>query len=217
MTKSIALVLAACALLANLKNTCAFLHTHPSSPSLLISGKCRASSEGLCMTSPVTRRDAVLRGLSGFGTLSVMGGVPIALAERSPSAFNTAYGRYVGRIERGLKYFEGPLQTAVKDGKWDEVRDAIAPKGEIDRLFAPLGIFATTYSDSVINEETTDMRNDIRLFKVCMEKLDEAAQKKDLEGAVLAYKRGRTALGMYVDVANKGMPRSLDKIEPSMQ
>ncbi|CAM9766218.1 unnamed protein product [Ectocarpus sp. 8 AP-2014] len=177
---------------------------------------------------------------AGAGVLSLAGacGSPLpALADNALAATKKSYFRYVPRILDAMAWYEGDLQKAIAEEDWPKVlayfevintarSDSSRPamyqssSSRMQReLFSPLSVWAQSMSIKGTGRLRALLSQEEKLEQA-MASLEKAASGKSLkegesqgQAAKAAWEAGRDAIQEYVEVANKGMVRSLRKID----
>ncbi|CAM9516248.1 unnamed protein product [Ectocarpus sp. 13 AM-2016] len=177
---------------------------------------------------------------AGAGVLSLAGacGSPLpAFADNALAATKKSYFRYVPRILDAMAWYAGDLQKAIAEEDWPEVlayfevvntarSDSSRPamyqssSSRMQReLFSPLSVWAQSMSIKGTGQLRALLSQEEKLEQA-MASLEKAASGKGLkegesqgQAAKAAWEAGRDALQEYVEVANKGMVRSLRKID----
>ena len=159
------------------------------------------------------------------GSAAALVGLPAATwAESTSVTRQQAYSRYVPRIERGRDYWATGLKKAILAGDWATIQADLEPKGSIDRIFGPMGLWSSSMSGKTISEKTYNMNAAIDDLREACRILKSAADGqeaggggffgfgggKKIEGkvrtamAVDAYKKGVRAINKYIEIGNAG-------------
>ena len=105
-----------------------------------------------------TRRELLASAITAGSSLSVLSGLPAAVfAESTLITRQQAYTRYVPRIERGRDYWATGLKKLIIAQDWKSISAAVDKKGSIDRIFGPMGLFASSFSSKTISDKTLAM------------------------------------------------------------
>ncbi|CAM9213410.1 unnamed protein product [Ectocarpus sp. 12 AP-2014] len=178
---------------------------------------------------------------AGAGVLSLAGacGSPLpAFADNALAATKKSYFRYVPRILDAMAWYTGDLQKAIAEEDWPKVlayfevvntarSDSSRPamyqssSSRMQReLFSPLSVWAQSMSIKGTGAKLRALLSQEENLEQAMASLEKAASGKGLkegesqgQAAKAAWEAGRDALQEYVEVANKGMVRSLRKID----
>ncbi|CAM9624742.1 unnamed protein product [Scytosiphon promiscuus] len=177
-------------------------------------------------------------GAGVFSLAGALGSPPPALADNALIATKQSYFRYVPRILDAMAWYEGDLQSAVVAEDWPKVlsyfevvstarADSSRPamyqssSSRMQReLFSPLSVWAQSMSIKGTGAKLRSLLAQEELLEKAMARLEKAASgnglkegESQVEVAKGAWDAGRDSLQEYVDVANKGMVRSLRKID----
>ncbi|CBN74699.1 expressed unknown protein [Ectocarpus siliculosus] len=137
-----------------------------------------------------------------------------------------------------MAWYEGDLQKAIAEEDWPKVlayfevvntarSDSSRPamyqssSSRMQReLFSPLSVWAQSMSIKGTGAKLRALLSQEEKLEQAMASLEKAASGKSLkegesqgQAAKAAWEAGRDALQEYVEVANKGMVRSLRKID----
>ncbi|CAM9276315.1 unnamed protein product, partial [Pylaiella littoralis] len=196
------------------------------------------SCGGVSRSEVLMQLGRVAAGSGVFTLAGVIGSPAPAPADNALAATKQSYFRYVPRILEAMEWYQGDLQKAVVAEDWPKVlayfevvntagADSSRPtmyqssSSRMQReLFRPLSVWAQSMSIKGTGPKLRALLAQEELLEKSMARLEKAANGKGLkEGesqaqeAAAAWRTGRDALQEYVDVANKGMVRSLRKID----
>ena len=92
-----------------------------------------------------------------------------APAESTLVTRQSAYTRYVPRIERGRDFWATKLRKDIASGDWKSIQKELVPVGKKDKggaikkVFGPMGLWASSWSSKVISDKTIAMNAAIGL------------------------------------------------------
>ena len=144
------------------------------------------------------------------------------MAEQTLVTRQQAYSRYVPRIERGRDYWATGVKKAIGSSDWPLLVKAIDKKGSIDRIFGPMGLFASSFSSKTISDKTLAMNTAVDELREAADSLAIAAAGKTSGGflgfgekkldesqraqlAKAAYAKGISAIDKFIMIGNDGL------------
>lgn len=170
-----------------------------------------------------TRRELLASAITAGSSLSVLSGLPAAVfAESTLITRQQAYTRYVPRIERGRDYWATGLKKLIIAQDWKSISAAVDKKGSIDRIFGPMGLFASSFSSKTISDKTLAMNTAVDELREAADSLAIAAAGKTSGGflgfgekkldesqraqlAKAAYAKGISAIDKFIMIGNDGL------------
>merc|ERR1712032_6686 len=188
-------------------------------------GVSRRFSPAVHMQGPgsMTRRESLAVSLSILTAALPL--TPVH-AESTLVTRQQAYTRYVPRIERGRDYWSTGLRSAISKGDWATIKAALEKKGSVDRIFGPMGLWASSWSGKTISDKTLEMNAAIDELREAAASLQVAANGEEGGGggffgflggnkkidagkrteiANAAYKKGVSAINKYIELGNENL------------
>ena len=178
-----------------------------------------------------TRRELLTTAITAGTSLSLVSALPTAVfAESTLITRQQAYTRYVPRIERGRDYWSTGLKKLIIAQDWKSISSAVDKKGSVDRIFGPMGLFASSFSSKTISDKTLAMNTAVDELREAADSLAIAAAGKTSGGflgfgekkldesqraqlAKAAYAKGVSAIDKYIMIGNDGLGMQFAPIE----
>lgn len=214
------------ALAVSLTSTAAFLEAPllTSRPAVTSRASDAVASAPQPIEGPSTRRELLFT--VAAGSAAALSFAPsAAFAESTLVTRQQAYTRYVPRIERGRDFWAGGLRRLIQNKDWAGIGRELEKKGNIQRIFGPMQLWASSWSGKTISDKTLamsaaidELRESAATLALCAagteadggmlgfitgpKKLDES--KRD-ELARLSYLKGVSAINKYIEIGNDGL------------
>ncbi|CAN0147135.1 unnamed protein product, partial [Heterosigma akashiwo] len=146
------------------------------------------------------------------------------LADMSLPAAKQLYFCYIPRLNDGKSFYANDLKKAIDDQDWETVKKTFVKevivqptskkynppatsKWERD-LTTPMTIWSSTFAEKGVSKKTTALQEQEQLLETALAKIERQKQI-----ALESWEEGRTAINTYIEIANFGLSRELNKLE----